>query len=64
MMHSIPALETDDPHLKQIFSYFRSPRVPKYGLGYIEQANIVIPNYHFNNPLPSDIQKPSIPEMY
>ena len=33
-------------------------------LGYIEQANIVIPDCRFNNPLPADIQNPSIPKMH
>ena len=64
MIHSIPALETDDPRLKEIFSYCRPPGMPKYGLGYIEQANTVIPDCRFNNPLSADIQKPSIPEMH
>ena len=38
--------------------------MPKYGLGYIEQANTVILDCRFNNPLPADIQNPYIHEMH
>ena len=64
MRHSILALETHDPRLKEIFSFCWPLGMPKYGLGYIEQANTVISDCYFNNPLPPDIQKPSILEMH
>lgn len=50
--------------LQKIFSYCRPPSTPKYGLGYIGQANSIILDYHFNNPLSEGIQKPYIPKMH
>jgi hypothetical protein len=36
---------------------------PKYGLGYIEQCDTVIPESRFSNPLPKNMKKPAIEEM-
>jgi hypothetical protein len=38
--------------------------MPKYEVRYIKEANTVIPDCRFNNPLPSDIQNPSITKMH
>ncbi len=38
--------------------------MPKYGLGYLEQMDDLIPSCRFQNPLPNDCKKPSKPEMY
>ena len=42
----------------------RPPDTPKYGLGYVEQCDTTIPDCRFTNPLPSDIQRPTIDEIH
>lgn len=63
-MHHISELEIDDPRLREIFSYCRPPRTPRYGLGYIEQIDAIIPSCRFENSLATGLQKPSVPDMH
>ena len=64
MIHYMPTIETLDPRLQDIYKGMRPPGTPKYGLGYIEQCDQVIPDCRFFNPLPSDMQRPSVDEIH
>ena len=64
MIPSIPTLEFEDLRLQEMLSRCRTMSSPKYVLGYVEQARIVIPNNRFNNHMPSYIRNPSITEMH
>jgi hypothetical protein len=52
MIHYMPSIESLDPRLKEIYRGTRTPNSPKYGLGYIEQCDVTIPECRFSNPLP------------
>jgi hypothetical protein len=52
MIHYMPSIESLDPRLKEIYKGTRTPNSPKYGLGYIEQCDVTIPECRFTNPLP------------
>jgi hypothetical protein len=41
----------------------RTPNSPRYGLGYIEQCDTIIPECRFSNPLPTHIKRPSVEEI-
>lgn len=62
MMHEIPIMENEDPRLTQMFSVMR-PAKPRYGLGYLEKANGLIPDCRFGS-VPDDCKKPTIMEMH
>ena len=64
MIHYMPTIETLDPRLQDIYKGMRPPRTPKYGLGYIEQCDQVIPDCRFSNPLSENMQRPSIDEIH
>lgn len=64
MIHYMPTIETLDPRIQDIYKGMRPPGTPRYGLGYIEQCDKVIPDCRFSNPLPSDIQRPSVEEIH
>ena len=63
MMHQLPSLENEDPRLTYIFSKMRPPNMPKYGLGYLEQMDYLIPQSRFCS-LPEDCKKPSVTEIH
>jgi hypothetical protein len=56
MIHYMPSIESLDPRLKEIYRGTRTPNSPKYGLGYIEQCDVAIPECRFTNPLPKNIK--------
>jgi hypothetical protein len=60
----MPSIESLDPRIKDIYKGMRPPGTPKYGLGYTEQCDTVIPDCRFTNPLPKDIQRPSVDEIH
>jgi len=62
MIHYMPSIESLDPRIKEIYRGMRTPNSPKYGLGYIEQCDAVIPECRFTNPLPKNMTRPSIEE--
>jgi hypothetical protein len=64
MIHYMPTIETLDPRLQDIYKGMRPPGTPKYGLGYTEQCDQVIPDCRFTNPLPESIKRPSIDEIH
>ena len=64
MIHYMPTIESLDPQLQDIYKGMRPPRTPRYGLGYIEQCDQVIPDYLINNLLPPSLQRPSIEEIH
>ena len=64
MIHHMPSIETLDPRLQDVYKGMRPPNTPKYGLGYIEQCDQVIPDCRFNNPLPPSIQRPTITKIH
>jgi hypothetical protein len=64
IIHYMPTIETLDPRLQNIYKGMRPPGTPKYGLGYIEQCDQVIPDFRFTNPLPESINRPSIDEIH
>ena len=49
MMHLMPSLEEEDPRLTSIYMDMRPTNSPKYGLGYIEQADKLIPDCRFRD---------------
>jgi hypothetical protein len=63
MIHYMPSIESLDPRIKEIYRGMRTPNSPKYGLGYIEQCDTVIPECRFSNPLPSKYKRPSVEEI-
>ena len=62
MMHEILTLEGEDPKLTEMMCLMR-PAKPRYGLGYLEQANCLIPDCRFC-PVPADCKKPAVMEMH
>lgn len=42
----------------------RPPGIPKYGLGYLEKMDDIIPSCRFQKPVPTDYKKASKPEIY
>ena len=64
MIHYMPTIETLDPRLQDIYKGMRHPGTSKYGLGYTEQCDQVIPDCRFTNPLPESIKRPSIDEIH
>ena len=56
----MPTIETLDPIIQDIYKGMRPPGTPRYGLGYIEQCDQIIPDCRFSNPLHSDIQRPTV----
>jgi hypothetical protein len=64
MIHYMPTIETLYPIIKEIYKGMRPPGTPRYGLGYIEQCDQIIPDCRFSNPLPSDIQRPTVDEIH
>lgn len=63
MVHELPTLENEDLHLTKMFSKMRPPGIPKYGLGYLERLDSLIPSSMFQSHIPIDCKNPSIPEM-
>jgi len=43
MIHYMPSIESLDPRIREIYKGMRTPNAPRYGLGYIEQCDTVIP---------------------
>ena len=64
VIHELPSLENEDPRLTEMFSKMRPPGMPKYGLGYLEHTDDLIPSYWLQDPVPNDFKKPSKREMY
>jgi hypothetical protein len=64
MIHYIPSISSLDPRLKACYQGARTPNSSKYGLGYIEQCDVAIPESRFSNPLPKTLPKPAIEEIY
>lgn len=62
MIHEIVTLEGEDRKLTEMICQMR-PAKPRYGLGYLEQANSLIPECRFH-PVPSDCKKPIVMEMH
>lgn len=63
LIHELPFLENEDPRLKEMFGKMRLHGMPRYGLGYLEKMDDVIPQSRFNNFIPDDCKKPSKPKM-
>lgn len=63
MIHYMPSIASLDPRLKSCYYGARTPNTPKYGLGYIEQCDTVIPECRLKNPLPSSMTRPFIEEI-
>lgn len=63
MMHLVPSMEEEDPRIVDLLLSQRPPSTPKYGLGYEERANRLIPACRFKD-LPPDVKKPSVPEIH
>ena len=63
MMHLVPTLENEDPRLTAIFTNMRPANSPKYGLGYLEEKDRLIPECRFKD-LPKDCKRPSVPEIH
>jgi len=63
MIHYMPSIASLDPRLKACYQGSRTPNSPKYGLGYIEQCDSVIPECRFFNTLPPNMKKPSVEEI-
>ena len=59
MIHELPYLENEDPHLKDMFSKMHPLGIPCYGLGYLEQLDEIIPQSRFDNFVPYDYKKSS-----
>jgi hypothetical protein len=55
MIHHMPFIETLDPRLQDVYKGMKPPGSPKYGLGYVEQCEKVIPTCIFDNPIPSSL---------
>ena len=63
IIHELPSLENEDPRLTEMFNKMRPLGMPRYGLGYLEQLDSLIPNSRFENPTPPDCKKPSKPKV-
>jgi hypothetical protein len=63
MIHYMPSIESLDPRLKELYRGARTLNSPRYGLGYIEQCDVTIPECRFTNPLPKTITKPAVEEI-
>lgn len=62
-MHELSSLETEDPRLTKMYNKMRPMNMPKYGLGYLERMNHLIPESRFRT-VPDDCKKLPIPEMH
>jgi hypothetical protein len=63
VMHYLPSISDLDPRLQDCYKGARMAKSPKYGLGYVEQCNSVIPPSRFSNPLPPSMTRPATEEI-
>lgn len=63
MIHYMPSIAILDPRLQDCYKGTRTPNAPKYGLGYVEQCDTVIPECRFSNSLPHNMKRPAIEEI-
>jgi hypothetical protein len=63
MIHHMPSIETLDPRLQDVYKGMRPPGSPKYGLGYIEQCDKIIPAADLIIPYPHP-SKTTISEIH
>jgi hypothetical protein len=63
VMHYLPSISDLDPRLQDCYKGARMAKSPKYGLGYVEQCNSVIPPSRFSNPLPPSMTRPATDEI-
>jgi len=61
LIHELPFLENEDARLTKMFSIMRLPGMPKYGFGYLEQMDDLIPSCRFQSPLLNDCKNPYKP---
>lgn len=54
MIHELPTLENEYPRVTEMFSKMIRPGMPKYGLGYHERLDSLIPSSRFQNPIPPE----------
>jgi len=62
MMHELTTLKGEDSRLTEMMCLMR-PAKPRYGLGYLEQAQGLITYCRFY-PVPSDCKKPTVMEIH
>lgn len=63
IIHYMPSIENLVPRLKECYKGYRTPNSLKYGLGYIGQTDVSIPECRFINPLPKNLSRPAVEEI-